>query len=34
MAIAILRSLGARPLAVVGRDAKRRFLVVQRALTT
>jgi len=32
MALEILRSLGARPVAVVGRDAKRRFLVEQRGL--
>ena len=32
MALEILSSLGARPIAVVGRDAKRRFLVEQRGL--
>lgn len=32
MALEIIRNLGARPVAVVGRDAKRRFLVEQRAL--
>jgi alcohol dehydrogenase len=32
LALEILRSLGARPLAVVGREAKRRFLIEQRGL--
>lgn len=34
MAFEILASLGARPVAVVGRDAKRRFLIEQHGLPT